>query len=328
MPLSTLALQCVYGLGVLFFGIAFLVDCIRLRRYLREYLAVGLVAAAIAVAIDIPVVIIADLTGASSLGICCLLGDVWVFGRVVVIAVLGMHYSAVLRRSSFALLAWLRRERGWPMGGARPASDSASLLTAPTTAAATSATLEESTEEESSERRDIAPEPWWSFSPIHDSGWRPYLVELTAVLVGMIGYSIVLFLITRPTTSALFTDSSTDAGEAGALTVVMGLFVALAYAFSEEIFFRLGIQRWLATYLGPVVSPARLRFWLPIGLSTFLWTVGHAGALEPEWVKLAQIFPIGLALGWLYERRGVESTVIAHLVFNVVMVALSSWLIA
>ena len=327
MDLSSTALSCVYGLGILFFTIAFIVDCIRLRHYLREYLPIGLVAAGIAAVSDAPAAIIADLTGNTSLGICCILGDFWVFVRVVAIAVLGMHYSAVLRRPSFALLAWLRRERGWPLGSVRPATDPSLASPAPATTEEAAPAPEEPAEDAPLPQRDVPPEPWWAFSPLHDSGWRPYLVDVTAVLLGTVAYSVVLFLLARPTAAEMFGVSKTAPSEADATVVVMTAFVAIAYGFSEEIFFRLGIQRWIARYLGMRLSPGRLQSWLPIGLSAFLWTVGHAGMLEAEWVKLAQIFPTGLALGWLYERRGVESTMFAHVVFNVVMVLLSSWLL-
>jgi membrane protease YdiL (CAAX protease family) len=54
-----------------------------------------------------------------------------------------------------------------------------------------------------------------------------------------------------------------------------------------------------------------------IELTTVVWTLGHLGSLDPDWVKLAQIFPTGLALGWLYRRQGAESAIAAHALFNV-----------
>ncbi len=54
-----------------------------------------------------------------------------------------------------------------------------------------------------------------------------------------------------------------------------------------------------------------------IVLTAALWSLGHVGALNPDWVKLAQIFPLGLALGWLYRRQGTESTIMVHALFNV-----------
>jgi membrane protease YdiL (CAAX protease family) len=325
---STLALACAYGLGMLFFTVAFLVDCIRLRRYLREYLAIGLVVAAITVASDAPAVIIADLTGSRSLGICCLVGDVWVFVRVLVIVMLGMHYAAVMRRPSFALLAWLRQEKGWPMGSRRTAVDPSLPLQEPITPQLGSPAFEEMAGEASPPQSDVPAEPWWAFSPLHESGWRAYLVDTTAVLLGMLAYSVALFLLTRPTIGVPLALSQMAPLGADVAVVAMTVFVAIAYGFSEEVFFRLGIQGWLGRYMGKGLRPGRLRRWLPIVLSSLLWTVGHAGTLEPEWVKLAQILPAGLALGWLYERRGAESTITVHVVFNLVMVLLSSWLIS
>ncbi|TET50864.1 MAG: CPBP family intramembrane metalloprotease [Anaerolineales bacterium] len=328
--LSTVAFACIYGLGMLFFTIAFLVDCIRLRRHLREYLAVGVVAGAIVIVIDVAATALAGAVGVD-FGfevICCFLGDLLIFARVVGFAVLGMHYSALLRHPSFAILAWLRIERDWTVGSLPSPASQAVPLSAPAASERTTTTLEEPAADAPSEQRDVPPEPWWTISPLHDSGWGPYLVDVTAVLLGMVAYSVVLFLLTRPTLAdSLLTASYTIPREVDVRVIAISLVVALAYGFSEEVFFRLGIQRWLSRYLGKRLPPGRLQFWFPIGLSAFLWTLGHAGQLEPEWVKLAQIFPAGLALGWLCERRGVESTMIVHVVFNVVMVLLASSLI-
>ncbi len=97
----------------------------------------------------------------------------------------------------------------------------------------------------------------------------------------------------------------------------------LLVAFGEEIVFRLGVQSFLAKYLK--LSPNR--YWIAIVVTTLLWTIGHAGALEPAWVKLVQIFPVGLMLGWLCQRYGMESSIMAHAVFNLALAFPSSYLV-
>ena len=42
-----------------------------------------------------------------------------------------------------------------------------------------------------------------------------------------------------------------------------------------------------------------------------------AGTLEPDWIKLAQVFPAELALGWLARKHGIEACILAHVVFNI-----------
>ena len=80
-----------------------------------------------------------------------------------------------------------------------------------------------------------------------------------------------------------------------------------------------GIQSFLAHYLKWQGN----RYWAAIALTSLLWTLGHAGMLDPGWVKLAQIFPVGLMLGWLFRRHGVEACMLTHGLFNVTMIGLS-----
>lgn len=143
--------------------------------------------------------------------------------------------------------------------------------------------------------------------------WHYWLATLSVVALACL-YSAVLFLITKPAMSnqaqELF--GSLEAGEASILyTVILGV----AFAYAEEIAFRLGIQNIVAYG----IDKSRQRYWLAILLTTVLWTIGHTGTLDPEWVKLSQIFPIGLMLGWLFRRHGIESAFIAHALFNVIM---------
>jgi membrane protease YdiL (CAAX protease family) len=89
----------------------------------------------------------------------------------------------------------------------------------------------------------------------------------------------------------------------------------LITALGEELTFRLGIQNWLAARLGRGMAG----YWAAIVLASALWSLGHLGRMDPEWVKLAQIFPAGLLLGWLFRRSGFEACVIAHAVLNLIM---------
>jgi membrane protease YdiL (CAAX protease family) len=132
----------------------------------------------------------------------------------------------------------------------------------------------------------------------------------------------VLFLITRPQLSEIMQRrvdiSAMQATDAFSL---QGIIILLEVAIAEEIVFRLGIQN----FLGRLLKDRS--YWIAIALTSAIWTLGHAGVLQPDWVKLAQIFPIGLVLGWLYRKYGVESTIIVHSIFNVVLGLLSIQLI-
>ena len=84
-------------------------------------------------------------------------------------------------------------------------------------------------------------------------------------------------------------------------------------AIGEELVFRLGIQNFLAT----ACNWWGRRYWLAIVATSAIWTLGHAGTLDPDWVKFLQIFPVGIALGWLFRKHGIESCIAVHVLFNV-----------
>ena len=86
----------------------------------------------------------------------------------------------------------------------------------------------------------------------------------------------------------------------------------------EELTFRLAIQNQLAR----LFRWHETRYWRAIVLTTLLWTFVHAGAVDPDWVKFVQIFPLGLALGWMFRRYGIESCVAAHVLLNVLAIFL------
>ncbi len=53
-------------------------------------------------------------------------------------------------------------------------------------------------------------------------------------------------------------------------------------------------------------------------------TVGHAGSLDPAWVKLAQC-SMGLNAGLVVQEVWSKSTILAHGLFNVVLVFLMAY---
>jgi membrane protease YdiL (CAAX protease family) len=104
---------------------------------------------------------------------------------------------------------------------------------------------------------------------------------------------------------------------------LVGALVMLEFALAEEVMFRLGIQN----YLAHVFKLRGDRYWVAILLTTVLWSVAHVNTLEPGWVKLVQVFPMGLALGLLFRRYGLEVCVLGHAVFNIIMMFLAPSLI-
>ena len=156
--------------------------------------------------------------------------------------------------------------------------------------------------------------------------WRNYIITIIGVVAGAILFSVILFKLTSPKISEALKQLPEDQGarlgicdEPSVLTAL----VLIAFAFGEEILFRLGIQNYLAKQF-------RLdgdKYWVPIVLTSGLWALAHANILTPEWVKIVQIFPIGIALGFLFRKYGLESCIFAHGIFNLSMMFIGPYLI-
>ena len=146
----------------------------------------------------------------------------------------------------------------------------------------------------------------------------------TTVILSVL-YSVVLFKLTSPGMSeAMKKLSGVRAAGLGADTkpsLLMAL-VVLEFAFGEEIVFRLGIQNYLARQF----KLAGDRYWIAIVVTAMFWSLAHANTLDPEWVKIAQVFPLGLALGFLFRKYGTGMCILVHGAFNVVMMFLAPYL--
>lgn len=155
---------------------------------------------------------------------------------------------------------------------------------------------------------------------------KPFFVSVVTVIVLSVGYSVILFKLTTPSLSkflrGLSETQSARLGLGSGPSLVAAL-VALEFAFVEEITFRLGIQN----YLARIFRLQGCRYWIAIVLTTLFWSLAHANTLDPEWVKVAQVLPLGLALGFVFRRYGAETCILIHGVFNLIMMSLGSHLI-
>ena len=133
-------------------------------------------------------------------------------------------------------------------------------------------------------------------------------------VVFMLLYSTILFQLS---------DAKIGAALQGKLDLSLGaspvsLLAVATVGFSEELIFRLGLQNGLAY----VWRSARYgHHWAVLATAAF-WSAGHIGSIDPDWVKIAQIFVFGLLLGQMNRRFGVVPCILTHSLFNVIMVML------
>ncbi len=299
---------------MLAFSIGFLINWYRNRAVIASYKRIGFIAALIVVVYELLTLALSASSllylGMSVITIVVAVG--WLMLRIWAFTNSGIFFSNKLGLRSFPLFAprlgtkFVPAPSAAPTSAADPTGIPASLdsLGVPVESSAAAEPIAIEAIAAPPPAAPTAPEP---VAPIR---WRSYWLTTLAVGLGGVLYSVILFALTLPGMTSIFRNASSSEPRVTPLALVM----ILEFAFTEEIFFRLGIQNYLASKF----VNRRRGYEIAIVLTAVLWTFGHVGILEPEWVKLAQVFPVGLALGWLYRRNGTESTIIAHSLFNLV----------
>lgn len=62
---------------------------------------------------------------------------------------------------------------------------------------------------------------------------------------------------------------------------------------------------------------------LNIAITALLFAIAHVGIVTQDWIKILQIFPAGLAFGWINHKKGLEHSILAHSAFNTLVIPVS-----
>ncbi len=106
---------------------------------------------------------------------------------------------------------------------------------------------------------------------------------------------------------------------APAIVLGVSLPAILGAALGEEVMYRGVLQALLSQRLA-----GRAGSFLAIVLTSLIWALAHSLNTDAPWVKLGQIFVIGLAFGAIARRYSVEASALAHLALNL-MALLGGW---
>ena len=112
---------------------------------------------------------------------------------------------------------------------------------------------------------------------------------------------------------------------------------------TEEVLIRWGLMAPLAWGIWRVRNhggagsgtPARTTMWATVVLSAVLFGVGHLPAATASYSLtislIAQVVSlnsaVGLGFGWLYWRNSLETAMVAHMMFHVILITISTALI-
>jgi hypothetical protein len=125
------------------------------------------------------------------------------------------------------------------------------------------------------------------------------------------------------------------AGIQAELPLASGVPLALFAAVNDEIFFRLGVMTgavWFTTRLLPATEggPSKYAMWFSVALSALFYEIsdvtplGIAGPADAADIVVSRALrlvgiAVGALFGWLYWRRGLESAMVAHLAYALVL---------
>jgi hypothetical protein len=306
-----LGLQLIFVLVLFLLVVTFIINWIRFRREIQPYRRYGYVAGAIVILLEFAALLASGpFIGAFAASPLVCGAAAIAFLRAAAFTNVGIYYSRKLGHVGFTLLSKRYPIETEPGDEAPFATSSAAIEPAPATSAEDAPeTIKETLADPTPVPVDAQP---LMQTPVNTA--QALLAGAALAAVSLL-FTFILFSISSPRLSDVIRSlPEIDQAQTGVSVDVslLTILVVLEAAFVEELAFRLAAQNFIAN----LFEWKNEKYTRAIVLVALLWTFGHVGLVEPGWVKPAQIFPIGLALGWLYRRFGVESCILAHALFN------------
>jgi membrane protease YdiL (CAAX protease family) len=127
----------------------------------------------------------------------------------------------------------------------------------------------------------------------------------------LIIWTLAWFAIMEPEPTELVRAMTPESEDLPTFIYLLLSIVVLA-PIQEEILYRhfaMGLfYRWFGRSTGAVLAA--------ILVSTVIFSVAHVAILTDNWIKFVQILPAGLIFGFIYYKRGLEHSILAHALFN------------
>jgi len=157
--------------------------------------------------------------------------------------------------------------------------------------------------------------PFSDYLALHLPSWKMLIAGIASLVVLMMVWEVISRLAGRESSPGFMMEVLKTARADGALWLLVIAFCVVA-PITEEFFARGFLYRgWSETFLRPTGA---------ILLSSAVWTMMH---LQYNWFFLAQVFSIGLLLGYLrYRSNSTWLTVILHGINNLAATIQTIWL--
>ena len=157
--------------------------------------------------------------------------------------------------------------------------------------------------------------PFSDYLALHWPSWKMLIAGIASLVALMMVWEVISRLAGRESSPGFMMEVLKTARADGALWLLVIAFCVVA-PITEEFFARGFLYRgWSETFLRPAGA---------ILLSSAVWTMMH---LQYNWFFLAQVFSIGLLLGYLrYRSNSTWLTVILHGINNLAATIQTVWL--
>ena len=150
-----------------------------------------------------------------------------------------------------------------------------------------------------------------SSSPVH---WR---IFGTYVFIGVAAPIILTVLLTTVlpwNVTSEFERALAPERHSALQNTLLAIYLLIGAAIAEEILLRHYLLNFIAGRTGSRVLAAIV--------TSAIFALGHAGMIQPVWLKFAQAGVLGIALAVVQFKVGLEGAILTHLLFNVAIASL------
>jgi membrane protease YdiL (CAAX protease family) len=126
-----------------------------------------------------------------------------------------------------------------------------------------------------------------------------------------IGFTTLIFYIFTPSLSFEYIRQTATSRITIDHSITWNLIYFVVMALFEECWFRAGIQKKIS-----LLVRSKHSLLISILVASLLFSICHMGILREEWIKILQIFVLGIFFGLAYHKGGLYSSMLAHSLLN------------
>lgn len=140
--------------------------------------------------------------------------------------------------------------------------------------------------------------------------WSIFIIFVPLLLA----WSYIIIEFTNPNVTSI-AESMYPEGTSIADTIYIFILVSVIAPIKEEIMFRHFGMSIISEWFGK----SKKAIVLSIVITSVIFSLNHILILTEDLIKIVQVFPLGIVLGYVYHRHGLEHSVLMHFIFNTIV---------